>query len=1822
MEIQGTTSRSVSDSLSVHSDTSASSIRQIASPVLSRQSSTTSLAATGGTLPLPENLHQTQHSPDGTSPAKHNKRRFSLKSLLPGKSKHPTRSSSSNRHGISGTKDNTTASPGTEQPSTSHRTPGKGLLNRLSCGLIPSSSKTSPTERHTIALHSEDHEQPTAAERAQVQKNWMDTRQRILNGTMDAPPLKSNSLQALFAADPNDNNGGATASHSDEATKHTSPVNTEHGSSHSTTEESGHHDLEQVFNHILQNADSSEPPSSPLPPPLHADSATEPPQAATQPIDLSLDQHGKLVINEQTPTHLRPLLQETLGAKAQHYLAHHQTEAQDSHQLLDHLGRLFHLESTPTGYLALHSSRPLLDAPSQHSRATSGDKSKVTLSPGASSESLAISLPAGNPRLPAAAPQLVHLPDSSYRAQLTGVHSDEQGNLLRLQDGKLFQHEPALSIWQRSSDAAHSQLAGAADGKLYAIKDGNTLLNLTDQTNSEPLALPLRSYAVNQQGQLALLSHHDDLNRLELRSKVDDTQSQVLTIKTTGGDDQHGQQVEGLAVGLHGRQVFIADSHGQLFNARVPQAGETELHMHCLPQPLLTAAFGHGAHIEGFMTDAQGSLTALVKDRFKQLHACPLDNDGKTFKPGWNLSDSLVIDNRLGLDPLLPAENDVVDLGRLGQHALREGTLLYKDNSTATWKAAESNIDSLQQGLDGQAYVLHEGKVKKLNISQSSATVSHNHDNVFALPHLRNKPTLGAELAGTGKDQQLTAMAVINSNQYVCADRDGQLAFHNLVPGTQRQLHPPQTIHTEGLTGQPKQLLLDKNLTLFALTDEGLFRLPEQAWKPAIANRQQQSWQPLPDGQTLQQLRLSPQYGVQARTAEGSWQQLTDAGEFTAPATPAVSGSLQATYERLRKADKGKKIGNTGATARFEAHAGGVTNLESRISSRFLDKLRAHLFKPTLETPRPIKAMAYAVQHQWQGREGLKPLYEMEHALFKQLEAGNTQRASAGGRQLVTGNGDTPPQPQDLRSRLATLQLGSAGQPLLAALDHFTTELEHSAEKQLITLGRRQGVLDQHGNVNESYRPSHTKAIKQSLNLNRSSHNLSEELHTAWQAAAPSADSRTARLLDAFVRLKVDMSHQKTDIPLGRQRDINDRTALSKARLALDTLTLQELHQLVDKLELLSGHPHNPDQLQTLEKDLSQLRDRQYAHNPVKQFTDMGFINHKALENSYDAIKTFLNGFKKEDHGLNMTAKTVFSAGSQEQLTAHLSNALLELEPGELLTFVRGYGGAAGSAYVPALPEKISIPLVPNGSMGVSHGFNMICLRTDQGITFSIENEHGKKGTVGLGTGYDFMPKLSGHKNPDVFKTDIGHDRKLSPDLRLGGSVSGSVQHTQLNAVNFTLGEHQIPDFVARLTSGELTPLQLLQMGTEHSTREGSRWTASGDANLALELRAGFDLTEAGSNPGAIFRVSIAVPALSVNLASATRERQTTRNEHSENQWTSDNRMRLLNTANANINMGIAAGIVLDQKDERGNTVGTLPIFGSASASVGLTVDSVTLKQTEVTIKQAEPVNSTTVKDVFDSLEKHFKDSSTQQLLRAAKGLATLETQLEALQPLLQRSAAVNDDQYAALRQLHKASMELAASDKHGLVLGGANYMAFHTNLGRIDHDSLLDNLLAHLKPGDQPSTARQIHEFMARDPALHDMLTSLQHNANGLATIAIELTDAAREKAEQALVGGTLHGEDIARLLMDPANRRIASIEVSEIVAKKEGITPPSVIVGGTSNAAVVLQKQLGKVNFKYGSDQSSPRGYTIEGDVVRHRNNLTTALHGLKAEGLEMRS
>ncbi|MBD3717489.1 AvrE-family type 3 secretion system effector [Enterobacter hormaechei] len=88
---------------------------------------------------------------------------------------------------------------------------------------------------------------------------------------------------------------------------------------------------------------------------------------------------------------------------------------------------------------------------------------------------------------------------------------------------------------------------------------------------------------------------------------------------------------------------------------------------------------------------AGGRLHATVKDRMDNEHSCQLDANGVT--PGWNLSESMVMDYQKGLRRSEPLPHAVVDCGRLGKLALMDGNVHFYDSTSQRWEPTSEKAD-------------------------------------------------------------------------------------------------------------------------------------------------------------------------------------------------------------------------------------------------------------------------------------------------------------------------------------------------------------------------------------------------------------------------------------------------------------------------------------------------------------------------------------------------------------------------------------------------------------------------------------------------------------------------------------------------------------------------------------------------------------------------------------------------------------------------------------------------------------------------------------------------------------------------------------------------------------------------------------------------------------------------------------------------------------------------------------------------------------------------------------------------------------------------
>ncbi|QTF09550.1 AvrE-family type 3 secretion system effector [Brenneria izadpanahii] len=1548
-------------------------------------------------------------------------------------------------------------------------------------------------------------------------------------------------------------------------------------------------------------------------------------------LNLKLDGKGRLQADETVSPALRTLLDETLGKDSQRFLAHttYETDGGERrHLLLGDEGKLFALKSSAHASIALHSSECCAEK-KMLEQAAKG-KSAYSLHVAADGENASVRMSdkhhTGGETL-----ATLPLPGRLHESLLTGIYrqpatpADRSEEQVRLHDGKLYALDETLEVWQKKSDISFSKLSAQADNKLYAVQDKRTLTNLTDSVRSASFDDDIAAFAVNKRGQAAVLTDSGENARMHFMPSLDAArQRETVTLALANSAlalERGSEHLEAQTLGMADDQFYVTDSDGKLFVGDYPRPGQREAALKPAPQPELERAFSKDYQIEGFSSDEHGRLNALVKDPLKQTHVCPLGEEGR-FRPGWNLSDALVCDNQLGLTHIHPTELETVDLKHLGKLTQQEGALYYLDKLTQSWAKAEGGCGQLKKGLDGQAYVLKDGEVRKVSISVNSGGFRQGRDNVFSLAHVRNKPSSGGGLLPDAKPDNATAMAVINPYKFLVVSDKGDIRFHQAKPDSRLSLHPAQTLPKTGIRGEVKDIVLDRGQNLYALTNQGeVFTLAKAQWQQPPGVQTNAVWQtlPLPDESAghISHIQNDAAGNLVVTRDMDSYQRDGDGWRPMHNIEPAKTSSSeellkQTVFERLGKAMKRHRIPKTGVTVQGAVSLGGFTGEESKkIKSKFSERLSAHMFSPSMAAPRPLKNLAYAVQHQWQGRDGLKPLYQMQSALFKQLEAGNIHKSA------IAVSPDDVNAGEDLQLRLEKLDLGERGENVVAQLQHFRHELEDSALHSVIRLGRQQEVVTQNGELNDKFKPSILKPVAQSLNPHRSGHDLIRMLLDVWRSVPVARESKVEKLLAGFVDKQADISHQKTD--MARQRDPNDRGSLLKSRLILDTLTLKDLHQLVRKAELLSERSPDEGQIKQLQQELSQLRNHQYGDNPVKQFTDMGFVSDRALEADYDTVKAFLNAFRKENHGINMTSRTVLEAESQTQLESKLVDTLQSLEEEEFITFERHYGAAASSSYILS-PKSLPIPLIPGASVGFNRTYALSLTRVGNDFLVEFDKKGNATGSLSVATGFNLIPELL----PDNLKEKaravaINKERDLLPDLRASGTVSGTVTGGPKSGLYFYLTNDELPDFIKGLTQGTLNPVDVMTKGVRHRVMEGNKLGFSLDVNGALEARAGVNLTDTGAAPtSAVARLAVGVGG-GAKLMSVNRERAVEEGSALTTISHRDSKVRFFNQANVDAHVSASAGIMRATSD---NPPETLPFFSAVSASVSASVDKNAHKRVDVTMKNAEPLTEDNVDDLVKSLGKHFKDNTSRQVLAALKDVSDIGEKLTILHKHFSGQEINSDERYEAVNKIKASLFEHHAALHGEEILSNARLRSYYNWVPSLKREGVSHYLHRQLDSALAPDNAKRIKTLMDSTPEVKSVLDKLRKDAPILMIVKLELKEDLKQRVLDGIHDKKLDRQDIVRLFGDRTNLRLGSIMFYQTLSKKEGLNTPTLILGGNSSATVSMTKNTGTIGLKYGRDQDTPIGFVLEGDIAKAGAGVATAMHQLKSEGMEMKS
>ncbi|RMV94752.1 Type III effector AvrE1 [Pseudomonas caricapapayae] len=1536
---------------------------------------------------------------------------------------------------------------------------------------------------------------------------------------------------------------------------------------------------------------------------------------------IGLDAKGKPDFSTFDTPGLDPLLEDILANSGQTYLAQESKQGVYGHQLLQTNGHLLHLAQDDSALALIRSSNEALPIEGRKPAAVSLEREDGHLH---------INSPSGR--------TTQELPGKAHLAYLTDVHLTEASDRLRVHEDRLYQFDPINIRWkapENTEDIAFNSLAMGGNGSVYAKSD-DAVVDLSSPFMPHVEVKDLQSFSVAPDNRAALLSGKDTQTIL-----LTDMTPVIggLTEKKTKTLELDGGKAQAAAVGLSADKLFVADTQGRLYSTDRSAFDSDAAQLKLMPEQTgyQLAGLPLGGHnsVTGFINGDDGRIHALIKNRQGEVHSHALDEQGSRLESGWNLTNALVLDNTRGLTiPAAPAAPDRLNLDRSGLVGLSEGRIQRWDATPQCWKdAGIKDIDRLQRGADSNAYVLKGGKLHKLTVAPEHPNMAFDHNTALAQTARSTKVAIGKEIEGLD-DRVITAFAMVSDKRFVALDDKGCLTAHS-------KDHKPITLDIPGLQGDIKSLSLDEKHNLHALTGTGeVYSLPREDWQAVkFGDRLRARWTPVatPEGQPVKALFTNDDNRLSAQIEDAPGQGLMQlkGGKWQAfEPRPVEENGLNDVHARITRSNKTWRIPKTGLTARLDINVMGRGGMEKTHTASTSEFIRANVYKNTAEPPRWMKNVGNHIQHRHHGRVGLREVYESESILFKQLE-------------LIHEAGGPPPEPgNDLKARIARLNLGSEGATLVKELEALRDELENHTYTALMAIGQshgkvknlrqQDGLLNQHGELaKSSLRMQFGKKLAElgtKLNFKSSGHDLVKELQDALTQVAPSAENPTGKLLGTLKDNGLKLSHRKADIPLGQRRDASEDQGLSKARLALDLVTLKSLGNLLDQAELLTPH----SDMSVIQKKLTTLRDITYGENPVKQVTDMGFTDNAALESGYDAVKSFLKSFKKPDHAVSVNMRVATGSPDQAELADKFKSMLKQLEHGDdEIGLQRSYGLNLTSPFT-VLADKATGPWPTAGATG-NRNYILNAERCEGGVTLYLMSEAAGNASIGVGAGKDYWPGFFDANNP-ARSVDVGNDRTLTPNFRLGVDLTATAGASQRAGVVFNVPDEDIDGFVDDLFEGKLNPLQVLKKAVDHETYEARRFTLDITTGGTADLRAGVNLTEDGSNPfSAVVRGGFATNIL-VNLMTYTDYSLTQKNDKTELREGGKNRPRFINNLTGGGQLrGQLGATHTDPTNTPASAAGPTPATQTAANNLGvaanMSVEARTVKRVKFRYNVAKPMTAEALSKLSKSLGDVFKDSTTKaRLAELADPLnarytgkspaEAIQAQLDGLNELFAGVPSQNDNQYKALRGLKRATVEQQASVNKHSVLDNARFETSKTDLSGLTRESILTRIMASVREASAPGNAARVAEFMRQDPKLSALLKEMENSQGTLARVRLEPKDELIDLIDEGSRNGTMTQHDLSSHLEDRNKMRIKRLVVFHTATQAENFTSPLPLVSYNSGASLSVTKTLGRINFIYGEDQDKPIGYTFDGEMSRPSESLKKAADQLQKEGFELKS
>ncbi|WP_256352126.1 AvrE-family type 3 secretion system effector [Pseudomonas yamanorum] len=866
-------------------------------------------------------------------------------------------------------------------------------------------------------------------------------------------------------------------------------------------------------------------------------------------------------------------------------------------------------------------------------------------------------------------------PGRAHMAIISQVQTTVDGQQYRLEGGRLFRFDPAIATWVPDPDTrAFSRISLSREGQLLKMPKG-----VADSSAEGRVTVSLSD------AQSGSVLH--------------------AAGATLSAQDEAGNPLQLTRIGLSGNTLYATTADGELLQADLQQARGGVLKMSRQPVESLERALKGAVSVEGFFHDDEGQLNMLVRDSRQQLHSAPLTGND-SLSPQWNLSDVLVKGIEKGLpQPSLQALASTVDLGQRGKIALDEGNLLVWDRATQSWESGpRTDIQVLERGLDGRAYVLQDGQLKAVATRQVRDPIHEgaSHD-LSGLPKPRTQVTLDEVLAGSGQ-QKITAFAVVDGRTFVTADQDNKLETN--LGGVTRQLTLTPPIAVQALA-------LDKDANLYAHSkDGGLFMLKREDWQGRSEAALSWSKVELPKGQRLDSLRMGADKHLVGEWDKRFFRLDTSAdGAMTWGPVPSASASSapgQSLTETLAGAQMRAQF--PGGALSATSNVLGQTTEGVPLKRGFFAGVKAH-FHP-LDS---LKEMGKGIQHHFTGRQGLESVYTENKHLHEQLKALSQAR----------------PVPGDIQSRLETLSQSGPREALAKAISEALAKVEKDSKSAAHRLGEAHGITF-------DPKPSLSRA-------NIQPESTLHQLYEAFKRLSPSTQKETAALLANF-------EGQALSLPAwdpGRKRDLSHPSAMIEGDLIHQASTLKQLTDLTVELERVSGM--SPSALERIKQSLESVM-KDYEQSPVHKLSGQNIASYDQAETLYKNFKLLAKDLGTPGSALHWHLSRLLGLPADGSLKEAMTQEIQQMGSGQTLSPSRTKGknlGAMVTGIKPVAPLEFFVGVSKSYSNGVSIS------RTDKGARVEISMDDTRRLAASVATG------LTLGKGP----TAVGHGLRVAAEM-------------------------------------------------------------------------------------------------------------------------------------------------------------------------------------------------------------------------------------------------------------------------------------------------------------------------------------------------------------------------------------------------------------------------------------------------------------------------